>query len=89
MTRRASPEEHADHDRDMRKHDDTPAQRRIKPICPRCGSSDVKSDAYAEWCVETQEWEMIITFDGIDCESCCRSDVGSKWVDAETGEEVP
>jgi len=28
MTRRATPEEHADHDRDLRKHDDTPVKTR-------------------------------------------------------------
>lgn len=42
-----------------------------KPICRACKSDDVRADAYAEWNVEKQEWEISATFDkGAVCETC-------------------
>lgn len=59
-----------------------------KPVCSECGSDDVKADAYAEWRVDLQEWQVQNTFDkGSVCEDCggeCRLN----WVYADTGEEV-
>lgn len=53
-----------------------------KPICERCGSEDVRADAYAGWDVQAQRWDVVATFDkGSVCENCggeCRL----KWVDA-------
>ena len=44
---------------------------RVKMVCSRCGSDDVLADAYAEWDVETQAWEVAQTFDkGGYCNKC-------------------
>jgi hypothetical protein len=45
--------------------------QRVKMVCEICGSDDVLADAYAEWNVETQEWELQNTFDkGSWCNAC-------------------
>ena len=45
--------------------------KNIKMICATCGGDDVRADAYAAWNVDTQEWELITTFDkGSVCEDC-------------------
>lgn len=53
-----------------------------KPICAECGSDDVRADAYAAWSVETQQWEIVTTFDNSDCEEC-GGECSLKWVDAD------
>ncbi|MBR0693633.1 hypothetical protein [Bradyrhizobium lablabi] len=59
-----------------------------KPVCDECGSDDVKADAYAEWCVESQTWEISATFEkGSVCESC-GGECSLKWVYVDTGDEV-
>ena len=45
--------------------------KNIKMICATCGGDDVRADAYAAWNVDTQEWELVTTFDkGSVCEDC-------------------
>lgn len=40
-------------------------------VCSTCGSNDVLSDAYAEWNIVTQQWELQNTFDkGAFCAHC-------------------
>jgi hypothetical protein len=40
-------------------------------VCRECGSEDVLADAFAEWNVEKQEWEINNIFDkGAYCNSC-------------------
>lgn len=43
---------------------------KTQPVCRQCGSDDVLKDAYACWNVETQEWELLTTFDEFVCEKC-------------------
>ena len=44
---------------------------RIKMVCKECGSDDVLCDAYAVWDVDTQQWEVVNTFDkGAYCNEC-------------------
>ena len=44
---------------------------RKRPHCARCNSTDVRADAYAEFNVDTGEWELSATFDkGAVCEIC-------------------
>jgi len=31
-------------------------------VCADCGSDEVKADAYAEWNIEAQRWEVAETF---------------------------
>lgn len=51
---------------------------RVKMVCRECGSEDVLADAYAEWNVELQQWEVQNVFDkGSFCQQCdgeCRID---------------
>jgi hypothetical protein len=42
----------------------------INMVCGKCGSSQVMKDAWAEWCLETQQWELSQTFDDAYCEDC-------------------
>ncbi len=45
--------------------------RKILMVCAECGSEDVLADAYAEWNVAAQKWELQNVFDkGAYCNSC-------------------
>lgn len=41
-----------------------------KPICNTCGSDNVMADAWAEWDVSKQRWEISNTFDEMFCQDC-------------------
>jgi hypothetical protein len=43
---------------------------RIAKVCEKCGSEDVRIDAFAEWDVDTQSWELQETFDYSWCCDC-------------------
>lgn len=43
---------------------------KIRIECSTCGSTDVRRDAYAEWNVQTQEWELHSVYDNFVCEDC-------------------
>lgn len=42
----------------------------IAPRCARCGSDKVVIDAVAEWCAESQQWELCGLMDQTWCEPC-------------------
>lgn len=45
--------------------------KRVKMVCSTCKSDEVLCDAYAEWDVDTQKWELQNTFDkGAFCAKC-------------------
>lgn len=44
--------------------------KKIKIVCSRCGSDDVRRDADAAWNVETQAWEIVTVYDNATCEYC-------------------
>lgn len=44
----------------------------LKMVCEHCGSTHVFLDAYAEWSVESQDWELCSTYDHAFCDSCQR-----------------
>jgi hypothetical protein len=47
--------------------------KKVKMVCSRCGSEDVMADAYTEWNVETQTWEIAQAFEqGAHCSKCDR-----------------
>lgn len=46
---------------------DVPTRRMT---CNKCGSNDVRKDAWAAWNEETQEWELANVFDAEFCNSC-------------------
>jgi hypothetical protein len=44
---------------------------KVRMVCSHCGSDDVRADAYAEWDVESQKWEIAQTFEkGAYCNEC-------------------
>jgi hypothetical protein len=45
--------------------------KRVRKVCSKCGSSDLKFDAYARWNNKTQRFELVEVFEKpIICESC-------------------
>lgn len=48
----------------------SPAQVRVRPICPKCGSADIVKDASAQWDEENQCWSLSGTYDGETCQAC-------------------
>ena len=43
---------------------------KIDIICRKCGSRDVRRDAWAAWNVEKQDWELAEVFDAGFCATC-------------------
>ena len=54
-----------------------------KPVCSKCGSDDVLADAYAEWNVERQEWQLTTTFDKGSVYEHCDGECRLEWIDIE------
>jgi hypothetical protein len=47
---------------------------KLKMICTECGSTDVRRDAWANWCEKIQDWELAEVYDNafcIDCDGEC------------------
>ena len=42
----------------------------IAIICETCGSDDVSRDAWGDWSVTTQQWELRTVFDYAYCHKC-------------------
>ena len=47
--------------------------RGIEYACERCGGTAVTRDAWAEWDVRRQSWELSAMFDFAFCHSCHRA----------------
>lgn len=45
-------------------------KKRIKYVCPNCGSDYVFSDASAIWNTDSQQWELYVIYDNSYCEGC-------------------
>ena len=45
-------------------------QARVEKVCETCGSDRVLVDAYAEWDVDTQQWELAHTYGYSFCKDC-------------------
>ena len=44
---------------------------KVRMVCSHCASEEVVADAYAEWDVDSQGWEIAQTFDkGAYCARC-------------------
>ncbi len=39
-------------------------------VCAECGGENVMCDAYAQWNVDAQEWEIANMFDHAICADC-------------------
>jgi alpha-D-ribose 1-methylphosphonate 5-phosphate C-P lyase len=44
--------------------------KRYKQVCEKCGSENVKVDAWAVWDNESQRWELGETYDHAHCDDC-------------------
>ena len=44
--------------------------KRIAIICGTCGSDEVSRDAWANWDVKAQRWELGSVFDHAHCHRC-------------------
>lgn len=49
-------------------------EKKIKYICKKCGSEEVRADAYAAWDADTQDWSVVYvgleSIQGHACETC-------------------
>jgi hypothetical protein len=45
-------------------------RKRVTFVCEQCGSDLVTRDAWAEWNVEEQDWELGAAFDYTFCHKC-------------------
>jgi hypothetical protein len=46
-------------------------REKVKMVCSYCGAEEVLADAYAQWDIELQAWEVVQTFDkGAFCSQC-------------------
>ena len=61
----------------------------IKFTCSKCNSDDVVRDAYAEWCVESQDWVLGSTYDSFACNECGAEDLDPDEVEVdENGDPI-
>ena len=44
--------------------------KKLNMVCSSCGSHNVLRDAYVEWNVEAQDWEIRSVFDASICDDC-------------------
>ena len=52
----------------------------VKPVCSLCGSDNIHTDAYAEWDIDNQKWDLSSTFDNTDCADC-GNECSIEWVE--------
>ena len=45
-------------------------RKRVTYLCKQCGSTNVISDARAEWDVRTQKWVVVGHYDSAECLDC-------------------
>jgi hypothetical protein len=55
---------------------------KIKHVCEKCGSEEVFVDAYAEWDVDTQSWELV----NLRCDWCVDCDGETNIIEQEIKE---
>jgi hypothetical protein len=48
----------------------TDDNKRIAIVCGSCGSNEVSRDAWANWSVKMQQWELGSVFDYGHCHNC-------------------
>lgn len=52
---------------------------KTRPVCPECGSHEVRADAYAEWDPDAQEWTLCNTYETYFCADCETDDISPNW----------
>jgi len=59
---------------------DEKKQPRAQVVCGTCGSTDVSRDAWGDWNVATQQWELRCVYDDAHCHDCER-ETRLAWVE--------
>ena len=74
---------------DPKDREPQPPSAAIRPICSRCGSDDISSDACARWDVERQAWDLSGTQDCKTCGNCgADCDDFARWIPARAYSDV-
>lgn len=50
-------------------------EKKLRMVCPECGSTGVVRDAYAEWDEEEQDWVLLAVYDHAACNECGKDDI--------------
>lgn len=53
--------------------------RKAIPACSKCGSSDVRTEAFAGWNDNTQDWRIVEMLDGNTVCAACGHACEIKW----------
>lgn len=53
--------------------------RKAIPACSKCGSNDVRTEAFAGWNRVTQDWKIAELLDGNTVCAACGQDCEIKW----------
>ncbi len=46
------------------------AQKKVKLVCPNCGSENITRDGLLRWSVPEQKWEVAGELDCMNCDDC-------------------
>jgi hypothetical protein len=62
----------------------TELNKKVKPVCNHCGSSDLMTECYVDWNIKDQAWEIVDLTKNVVCNKCGR-DCDPKWVVVKEG----
>jgi len=54
-------------------------RKKVLPMCSNCGSSNVRTEAFAEWNTVTQDWRVRELLDGNQVCADCGQGCEIKW----------
>lgn len=53
--------------------------KKLRPYCDKCGSADIRSEAFVEWSERLQDWHIVELLDGNQVCCRCGQDCSVKW----------
>lgn len=53
--------------------------KKAKPYCSKCGSGDVRTEAFVEWNRRLQQWRVVELSEGNSVCNTCGQDCDIKW----------
>lgn len=65
-----------------------PVKRKVKKVCPKCGSDEMAFDAAVKWDETTQSYDISTVYDNEPTCGDCGEENEPKILDANTGEEL-
>ena len=54
--------------------------KKQKPVCPECGSDNIRVITLGNWDIETQQWHDDEESDGFDCFDCDEQSDEPDWI---------